>query len=52
MDALVTRMAMSPDFTTESMGLCEAAPSWTWPPSTAFFTGPEPPNGTWVISML
>ena len=48
--ALVARATTSPLRSTESMGLSDAAPTWTWPPSTAFFTGPDPPKGTWVMS--
>ena len=44
--ALVASATTSPERTTESTALSAAAPTGMWPPSTAFFTGPEPPNGT------
>ena len=44
--ALVARATRSPERTTDSTALSAAAPIGTWPPSSAFFTGPEPLKGT------
>ncbi len=38
----MARATRSPERTTDSTALSAAAPMGTWPPSSAFFTGPEP----------